>query len=388
MALKRHGLMRRRRAMGFTQERLAEALRVERSTVARWESGKASPQPWIRPRLGELLQVNAEELSELLVVSSADKQHLAERTQYAMRHPSRVDLAAVAELRYDMQSLGKRYDRMPSAALLAHAGKHASRVAFLAGEAPAGRVQREMRVLQADAATFMGQLVWDASQRRDHATARSYYAQSVEVARHLRDPNAEGHALPRTSYVALYGAGDYREGLELALQAARTARYTSHVLTGLAMLHAAEAHAYFGESRECERALAGAEKHLEQAHGSDAAHDLFSPTHFGRLAGSCYLSLSDYRKAEQLLTRTAAELHDRRKSRAIVLGNLTLVRIRHGDLDAALTSFSDAVNELHGTRGGGGMNIVFRAARELRPWRNEPAVQEAQDRLMALMEAT
>ena len=33
------------------------------------------------------------------------------------------------------------------------------------------------------------------------------------------------------------------------------------------------------------------------------------------------------------------------------------------------------------------MNIVFRAARELRPWRSEPAVQEAQDRLMALMEA-
>ncbi|MER6695621.1 helix-turn-helix transcriptional regulator [Streptomyces fimicarius] len=209
MALKRHGLMRRRRAVGLTQERLAEALRVERSTVARWESGKTSPQPWIRPRLSELLQVSAEELSELLVVSSADKQHLTERTQYAMRYPSRVDLAAVAELRYGMQSLGERYDRMPSAALLAHAGEHASRVAFLAGEAPAGRVQREMRVLQADAATFMGQLVWDASQRRDHATARSYYAQSVEVARHLRDPNAEGHALLRTSYVALYGAGDY-----------------------------------------------------------------------------------------------------------------------------------------------------------------------------------
>jgi hypothetical protein len=34
------------------------------------------------------------------------------------------------------------------------------------------------------------------------------------------------------------------------------------------------------------------------------------------------------------------------------------------------------------------MNIVFRAAREFRPWRNESAVQEAQDRLMALMEAT
>ncbi|MFF4573124.1 hypothetical protein [Streptomyces sp. NPDC001410] len=57
-------------------------------------------------------------------------------------------------------------------------------------------------------------------------------------------------------------------------------------------------------------------------------------------------------------------------------------------MDAALAVFNDAVSELHGTRGGGGMNIVFRAAREMRPWRSEPAVQDAQDRLMALMEAT
>ncbi|WP_408055952.1 helix-turn-helix transcriptional regulator [Streptomyces blattellae] len=383
-----HGLVRRRRAVGHTQESLAEALRVERSTVARWESGKVAPQPWIRPRLAGALQVGAEELSELLVVTSADEQSFTERTEYALRYPSRVDLATVAELRGSMDSLGECYDRVPSATLLARVGEHTSKVSFLAGEAPSGRVQREMRILQADAATFMGQLVWDASQRRDHATARSYYAQSVEVARHLGDPNAEGHALLRTCYVSLYGASDYREGLDLALQAARTARFTSHVLTGLAMLHAAEAYAYLREDCECERALAGAERHLGHAHGADAAHDLFSPTHFGRLAGSCYLSLGDYRKAEQLLAQTAAELHDRRKSRAIVLGNLTLARLRGGNLDGALVAFNDAVSELHGTRGGGGMNIVFRAAREMRPWRSEPAVQDAQDRLMALMEAT
>ncbi|QOV36999.1 helix-turn-helix transcriptional regulator [Streptomyces ferrugineus] len=387
MALKRHGLVRRRRAVGLTQESLAEVLGVERSTVVRWESGKVAPQPWIRPRLAQALQVSAEDLAELLVISSIDERPRTERTEYAMRHPSRVDLSTVAELRNGMDSLGECYDRVPSATLLARAADHASRVTFLAGEAPPGRVQREMRMLQADAATFMGQLVWDASQRRDHTTARSYYAQSVEVARHLGDPNTEGHALLRTCYVALYGANDYRGGLDLALQAARTARCTSHVITGLATLHAAEAHAYLGEAGECERALTIAERHLSQAHGADAAHELFSPTHFGRLAGSCYLSLGEYRKAEGLLAGTAAALHDRSKSRAIVLGNLTLARLRGDDLDAALVAFTDAVSELHGTRGGGGMNIVFRAAREMRPWRNEPAVQDAQDRLMALMEA-
>lgn len=337
MALKRHGLVRRRRqTVGLTQESLAAALDVERSTIVRWESGKAAPQPWIRPRLTEVLQVSKDQLAELLVVSSAEGQPPAERTEYALRHPSRVDLSTVAELRAGMDTLSQLYDRVPSATLLARAGEHASKVSFLAGEVPPGRVQREMRILQADAATFMGQLVWDASQRRDHATARSYYAQSVEVARHLGDPNAEGHALLRTCHVALYGAGDYREGLDLALQSARAARRVSHVLTGLAMLHAAEAYAYLGLGDQCERTLAGAEGHLGQAHGADAAHELFSPTHFNRLAGSCYLSLGEYRKAEHLLAQTAAELHDRRKSRAILLGNLTLARLRSGDLDSAV----------------------------------------------------
>ncbi|MFE0177991.1 helix-turn-helix transcriptional regulator [Streptomyces sp. NPDC059002] len=388
MALKRHRLERRRKAVGFTHEALADELHVERSTVVRWAAGKSAPRPYMRPRLAQLLQVTVEELDDLLAITSDDDQPVGERTQYAMRHPSSVDLATVAELRDDMQKLGERYDREPSAVLLASAAEHASAVGFIAGDAPAGRVQREMRSLQADAATFMGQLVWDASQRHDHETAKTYYMEGAEVARHLRDPNAEGHALLRISYVALYGAANYREGLGLARQAARTSRRTSHVITGLSLLHAAEAHAYLGEARDCEHALVDAEKHLERSHDTDAAHELFSPTHISRLAGSCYLSLGDFRRAERLLAQTADELHDRRKSRAIVLGNLALARIRQGELDAALVAFSTAVNELHSTRGGGGMNVVFRAARELRPWRNELTVQEAQDQLMALMEAT
>lgn len=387
MALKRHGLVRRRRAVGFTQESLAEALGVERSTVTRWESGQVLPQPYMRPRIAAVLRVSVQELSDLLTATADGDAPATERTRYALRHPSRADLVAAAELRCDMQALADSYDRMPSATLLAQAGQHVSRVAFLAGEAPAGGVQRELRALQADSTLFMGQLVWDASQRRDHATARSFYAQSLEVGRRLRDRSAEGHALLRTCYVALYGADDYREGLDLALETARATRHTSHALTGLAMLHAAEAHAFLGEGSDCERALAGAEKHLEHADGTDAAYDLLSATHFGRMAGSCYLTLGDHRRAQRFLEETAAEMRERRKSRAIVLGNLALSRIREGELDAALVTFGEAVQELHGTRGGGGMNLVFRAARELRPWRGEPTVQEAQDRLMALMEA-
>ncbi|MFD7700333.1 hypothetical protein [Streptomyces caelestis] len=119
----------------------------------------------------------------------------------------------------------------------------------------------------------------------------------------------------------------------------------------------------------------------------DAAADLVSPTQFDRLAGSCYLSLGDHRRAETLLPGTAEKLRDRRKSRAIVLGNLTLAHIRQRDVEAGVASLTKAIIELETTRGGGGMNVVFGAARELRPWRQDPLVAEVHDRLLGLMTA-
>jgi len=49
MPVKRHRFAARRKAAGFSQEQLAERLSIDRSTVARWESGETEPQPWIRP---------------------------------------------------------------------------------------------------------------------------------------------------------------------------------------------------------------------------------------------------------------------------------------------------------------------------------------------------
>ncbi|GGX93612.1 helix-turn-helix domain-containing protein [Streptomyces hiroshimensis] len=389
MTLKRHRLAQQRESRGFTQEALAELMQVDRSTVVRWESGKADPRPWMRPRLARALGVTADGLQELLATASTSTDHpQADRLQYATRYPERSDLETCATLRTDFQELTDRYDQEPSAGLLAEAGRQLGHVALLAGEARRGRVQRELRTLQADTATFMGQLVWDASQRRDHAAAKSFYDQGASVARHLRDHTLEGHALLRTAYVALYGGRDAVAGLSLCLRAAATVADSSQALTGLAMLHAAEAHAMLGEATDCERALAKAEEHLGRTDPTDAAVELISPSQFGRLAGACYLSLGQHLRAEQVLTATAVTLADRRKSRAIVLGNLTLVHIRQGEVDAAVLALGQAITDLEETRGGGGMNIVFGAARELRPWREQPRVQDVHDRLLALMATT
>lgn len=106
-----------------------------------------------------------------------------------------------------------------------------------------------------------------------------------------------------------------------------------------------------------------------------------------RLTGSCWLFLGKPDKAEATLDQARQLLTARRKSTAIVLGNLALASIRQRNVDAAAIRLHEAIDVVEQTRGGGGLNVVFTAARELRPWRNEQAVQDVNDRILTLMTA-
>jgi tetratricopeptide (TPR) repeat protein/transcriptional regulator with XRE-family HTH domain len=70
-ATARPHLAQRRKAVGLTQEQLAERLGVERTTVVRWERGETQPQPWLRPRLANALEISADRIEELLTARVA-----------------------------------------------------------------------------------------------------------------------------------------------------------------------------------------------------------------------------------------------------------------------------------------------------------------------------
>ncbi|WP_430478791.1 helix-turn-helix transcriptional regulator [Streptomyces sp. P11-1] len=59
------GLAERRRALGYSQEKLAQLLGVDRTTVGRWENGRVHPQPLQRRGLADALEVSLEELNAL-----------------------------------------------------------------------------------------------------------------------------------------------------------------------------------------------------------------------------------------------------------------------------------------------------------------------------------
>ncbi|SEG52450.1 DNA-binding transcriptional regulator, XRE-family HTH domain [Thermomonospora echinospora] len=384
MALKRHRLAQRRRAFGHSQERLADLLGIERSTVGRWERAETSPLPYIRPKLAAELRITLEELADLLdEVEPADgdgNEHLDQ----VLSNPASVDLITTAHLWQRVQALTDEYDHVPSALLLAAAGQCHGQVSYLRQNAASNRVRRELFAVEAESATLMGQLVWDACQRRDHATSLRYFNEAITAARQIRDRFTEAHAQLRKSYVALYGHGDSHNGLGLAKSAARTVADTSPSLAGIALMHVGEAHAMLGEHGRCHAALEAAQSHFVRADDADPAGEFFTPTDHARLTGSCHLYLGSPASAVSTL---AALPQDGSKSDAIVLGNLSLAHIRLRNLDEAVASLHQAITVVEGTRGGGGLNLVFTAGRELHPWRRERPVQEITDRLLALMSA-
>jgi transcriptional regulator with XRE-family HTH domain len=398
-------ISRARLRLGKSQYALADALQEasqrsdgapDRGMVARWETGRRIPTPYWRAHLATVLQLPAAQLDKAASVArarrrdgseSAESPSSDDRLSHVLEHPGSVDLASVGYLRERVRRLDEQYDRAPSTALIPEAGQYLGQIAFLGTHARRSYVRRELRAAEAEAGTLMGQLVWDASQRRDHGTAVAYFDQAVQAAQERGDKTAEGLALLRKSFVALYGWRDPKAGLTLTQRTADTTSGASHVLTGLAVLHLAESHAMIGNRRDCEMALARARNELTRIQPSDPAIDLFSPSQLGRLTGSCCLFLQDAKSAADVLEATALELQDQSKSQAVVLGNLALAYIRLGMLDAAVAKLNLAIDVTERNRGGGGMNIICTAGRQLRQWRNSVEVQDVCDRIMTLMAA-
>jgi len=390
MAAKRRRaeLVAARKAAGYTQESLAAALYVDRATVVHWEAGRHVPQPYLWPKLARLLGVTKERLQELLADVAIAQPQQSGRMSYVLEHPSSVDLVAVAYLHERIHQLDEEYERAPSTALLGPAAQAHGQVRLLRENAASPRVRKALFEVEAESATFMGQLVWDVSQRRDHVAPVTYLDEAVAAARQVRDSCAEAYAILRKSFVALYGEKDPLKGLTLAREAAEVATAASSALTGLSLLHVAEGYAMTGDIKGCEAALKQAEVQVNRVDADDVAAPYYTINEFNRLAGSCYLFLDLPDRAEPILRATVRAFSTKKKSQAIPLGNLTLSLIRQRKLDEAAATMHRTIDTVELTRGGGGLNLAFAAGRELRQWRQERWVQDINDRLLALMAAS
>jgi hypothetical protein len=310
-----------------------------------------------------------------------------ERLSWMLKHPRSVDLPTVAFLRQQALDVLRRNEATPAASLLPAVAQQLGQVTVLREHAPVGRVRHELFAVEAQSATLLGRLLWDVSGHRDHATAARYFEQAVDLASNVKDGWVEASPRMFQRFIPVYGTGkDPRKGLVLAERAvARAADGSSRVVAGWSCALAAEAYADLGEERSARLALDRANAHLARVAADDPLYGVFGREQLGGFIGVCHLRLHHPKGAQAALQETAQRFGvGKEKHKSVILGDLAAAFIGQGEPEQAAVVLHEAIDLVEVTRDAGGMKRVFSAGRQLRPWRNEPFVQEVQDRLLAL----
>ncbi|WP_326597218.1 helix-turn-helix transcriptional regulator [Streptomyces sp. NBC_01803] len=270
MAIKRPGLAKRRKACGFTQERFAEALGTDRTTVQRWENGSNEPQPWLRPRISELLEITATELDSLLAGDEATLKRLSESAtacHHDHEHEHEHDELDALELarRVEASDVGREtldrlasafddlaiaYPKAPPQDLLNDVRRHLRYVAHLMDARKTLREQRHLLVIGGWFSLLGATLHIDLNQQ-SAATAR--LRTSISLARQAEHSEIQAWCFETDAWRVLTD-GEYNRALELSQRAQRYAPRGSSVAIQ-AVAQEGRARARLGQTQETYAAI-------------------------------------------------------------------------------------------------------------------------------------
>ncbi|ADI08699.1 hypothetical protein SBI_05579 [Streptomyces bingchenggensis BCW-1] len=368
------GLAERRKVLGYSQETLAQALGVDRTTVGRWECGKSEPQPPLRPKLAEILQVDLADLDSLLGRSHALPQEAAGSSPSSDDHTPGVTedmirreflraitvTGALAALPGDeVEELSERAHRGAVADFL-RMNAHLWQVYQLAcskgpvlpivheqlgtlSKAFKKRPSTEVPSLcgaAGDLFQLAGELAFD---RNRYADAASSYAVAASASKDAGAFDLWACALIRHAYIDLHDRR-YGEAANLLSAAERIARRGDSELSTRHWVAAVQAEAYAGmdDFTACERALDKAEQvtHLTGL-GHNGGWLRFDGSRLAEERGARYLQLGRLDLAENALVtalgeRALAPGHSFRR-RGAVLVDLAVIGAKRRDVDQVVT---------------------------------------------------
>lgn len=335
MAGRRDALIARRRAVGHTQESLADVLDVERSTVVRWELGTSRPQPWRRRELAAALSVTLDELDGLLTVSTvetsrADVAHRRDPAEGGRPVLRREFLGATAGLGLGMAAAhpsqlnaGRRVGEHLPDQLRRRTARLRRLDEYLGGADTYELYTAELNATSAlvnnacysertgsallsvvaEQAQLAGWAAFDAGWQ---AEATRLYTKSQSAAEQAGDGALEANALAFVAYQRVSTSGC---GVDTAVASCEAAgRDVSPTVHALLWERRAWAHAVAGQPQDTERSLAAAEEALGRDADSPPPDWVFwvDRTELQIMAGRCWAELGRPMRAVPLLESALA----------------------------------------------------------------------------------
>ncbi|MEY6568313.1 helix-turn-helix domain-containing protein [Streptomyces sp. PGLac3x] len=381
------GLAERRRAMGYSQEKLAHLLGVDRTTVGRWECGRVSPQPPQRRGLANALDLGLDELDCLLATPAVRVQETARCQTEESPTPGDSDemmrraflrvlsvSGALAVLPVDEaealreeagQDAPADFDRMNGHLWQVYQLARSKRAvppvirdqlttlneALANGRGPT----RPLLSAAADLFQLAGEVAFDGTR---YAEAASSYALAASVGREADAYDLWACALVRHAYVEM-SEGRHRQAVQLLGAAARLARRGDSALSTRQWVASVQAEAYagLGDLTACERAMDQAETVREL--GGDSANGgwlRFDGARLEEERGARYVQLGRFDLAEETLTRaltqTALAAGHSYRRRGAVLTDLAVIGVRRGEVEQVVAYGGEAVGLARATDSG------------------------------------
>lgn len=431
MTVRRRGLAERRKALGFSQESLAEKLGADRSTVARWERGECQPQPFIRPKLGSLLRVTPDELAILLMLEVAE-----EPTRQVSPTMQVIPNCAVPEPVLDrgepddmnrrellrLLSIAGTLVAAPGQAEAAEVGwadqtedagdieqyellnPHLWRVFALSSSKGLvypvvrqqlnllmGAMQRSLSpdmhkrlcILASDLFQMAGEILFD----RDRYTDAAYcYIAAANSAKEVRAFDLWACALTRHAFISMYDK-QFAQAASILAVAARVAQQGDTQLSTRHWVAVVQAQAFagLGNADACKDGLDAAEQVLAlngQVHSGGWLR--FDGSRLAEERGSCYLALGRFNDAQTVLVEALGQTVSLRR-RGSVLTDLAMLGIQRRDLDQLLQYGGDAVDLAEQTQSAGYIGRKLHAVQSrLAPLFADSRVSQLNDRIARL----
>lgn len=235
MATRRESFVRRRKELGFSQESLADAVGVDRSTVARWESGDTEPQALHRTRLCRELRVSTSQLESMIAISvklaPSQSAHVAPAASANLEYDDEIEALELARrvvasdvgnetlsrLEVVFNDLAMKYPSSPPEDLLERVRKYSGYVGRLLDAKKTLAEHRKLLVLGGWFSLLGATLHIDLNQE-DAATARLQTA--LTLSQHAGHPEIQAWCFETDAWRVLTN-GDYLKAVELS-KAAQT----------------------------------------------------------------------------------------------------------------------------------------------------------------------
>ncbi|MFD4275226.1 helix-turn-helix domain-containing protein [Streptomyces cyaneofuscatus] len=373
------GLAERRRALGYSQEELAQLLGVDRTTVGRWESGRVYPQPPQRRGLAAALEVSLEELDAFLApLRSAARETVGHQSSEPPNAGDPDDMIRRAFLRIltvsgaltalpvdEAEALAEGV-RGGVPADFARMNSHLWQVYQLSrskgavypvvrdqlatlNEALAGHRGSPRPLLNAAADLFQlaGEVAFDANR---YADASASYALAASVSKDAQAYDLWACALVRHAYVDMserrYHQAEQMLGAaeRLAIRGDRNLS-TRHWVASVQ----AEAYAALGDLDACEHAMERAEAVRDlSADSVNGGWLRFDGARLAEERGSRYVQLGRLDLAEEALERaleqTALAPGQSYRRRGAVLTDMAAIGAKRRDADQVVAYGKEAIS--------------------------------------------